>query len=123
MKKFDVEKAIEYSKRFKSNSNQLLSVIAYFVNEMLTQSIVDEPEKVDTYPLKEFTKIKLNLHPRDIIMPPKETARCSDPDPIIEVWGQIRKSIPECTHTIAIHRFATDMWQAIEKYAEGKGKK
>jgi transglutaminase-like putative cysteine protease len=91
MKRFDVEKAIEYSKRFKKNSNQLLSVIAYFVNEMLTQSIVDEAEKVD-------------------------------PDPIIEVYKEYKNYISDSWFNGVADETLRKWWQAITKYAEGKGK-
>ena len=90
MKRFDVFKAIEYSKGFKNDSNQLLSAIAYFVTEMLTQSVVDEEEK-------------------------------AAPDPIIEVWEKYRfRTTPEMLRG---EGFRYEMWQAITKYAEVKGKK
>ncbi len=73
MKRFDVQKAIEYSKRFKNNSNKELSDIAYFVNEMLTQSSVDEAEKPDPDPIIEvYNKFKDMVQRNDSISPIKK---------------------------------------------------
>jgi len=47
------------------------------------------------------------------------------PDPIIEVWKKYRNKDFNCAFNSALEiaNFKLDMWQAITKYAEGKGKK
>jgi hypothetical protein len=89
MKRFDVEKAIEFAKNIHTNVADSIW-IASVVECILKAGIVDEAEKVD-------------------------------PDPIIEVWKKYRFRItPEMLRG---EGFRSEMWQAIEKYAEGKGKK
>ncbi len=113
MKRLDPDKMITL---VMDNFNSKDNITAGNLLALLEDSIVDEEEKVEC-------KHEWVAHVNGDIKCKHCPAINPAPDPIIEVYEQIMKSIPECTHTIAIYRFATDMWQAITKYAEGKGKK
>ncbi len=118
MKRFDVEKVIKYLEEHPDRVMFRSDITA-----MLKAGIVDEAEKVEcNHPWT--VKDKCIKCGRKIISVPAPA-----PDPIIEVWEKFKhlKDLSNDKNWLDmnnhIHIMFYEFWQAITKYAEGKGKK